>query len=139
MSFVIGKVQTVKRKVSFEDFSDDSKKVKADFIVELRVQDSETTNQRRKDINKFLADLNRESKKAEKNDEYQPEYPETSFDDIFLDEDVVGIEGLKDASGNDVEFSSEALESVKQHRRAKSALMKVWNELNFEDGAKRKN
>lgn len=140
MAFVIGKIDSVRKKVTFEDFGDDGKKaVKSDFIAILKVQDAEVTAQRKKDIQDFWTESRRELKKLEKDENYEVELPEGAFDEKFLTEDVIGLEGILDADKNEIEFSEDLLSQVLLNRRARAALMKVWNDLNFQDGVKKGN
>lgn len=140
MSFVIGAVESVRRKVSFEEFGDDGKKaVKCDFVVVLKVHDADTVKSRQKEMTDFWNHSRKEMQRLEKDPEYQPDLPEESYDDRYLREDIITLEGVLDADRKEIPFSDELLESVLKHRRARAALMKVWAEINIGDGARKGN
>jgi len=140
MSFVIGKIQSVERKVQFELPRQEGKPVKkADFIVELKVHDHDTVKSRRDRAQQYLRQVSAEMDKARKDAQYVMDIPQTDLDDEYLHEDVLNIKGIKDAEGNDIEFSSEVLDQVLQDRAARQALLDVWVELNSDNQVKRKN
>jgi len=140
MPFVIGKIQSVERKVQFELPRQEGKPVKkADFIVELKVHDHDTVKSRRDRAQQYLRQVAAEMDKARKDAQYEMNIPQTDLDDEYLHEDVINLKGIKDAEGNDIEFSSEVLDQVLQDRSARQALIEVWVELNSDNQVKRKN
>ncbi|ALO46571.1 hypothetical protein [Pseudohongiella spirulinae] len=140
MAFVIGEIKTVERKVEFDLPSSVGKpKRKADFVVELTVRDDATVKARRKAVQEYLAKLNREMELARGDRNYTPTIDDQNFDDEYLREDVVNIKGVRDESGNDLEFSAQLLDAILLDRPARSALLDVWAELNSDKALKRKN
>lgn len=140
MPFVIGKIQSVERKVQFEYPRTEGKPVKkADFIVELKVHDHDTVKGRREHTQELLRLISTELEKARADRKYQPNIPEADLDTDYLLEDVLNLKGIKDVENNDLEFSEDLLHKVLQDRPARFALIQVWVELNSDDFLKRKN
>jgi len=140
MAFVIGKIQTVKRRVVFTQLADDGKPAKkADFVVEFTVRDADTVKARRRELQDYLTTISKELSLANKNPEYEAQIPEGNQDETYVREDVVNIEGILTESGDEVPYSLDVLEEIMKDRIARKALITTWSELNLEDGAKRKN
>lgn len=141
MAFVIGKIETVKRRVQFDLPADEGKRSeKADFMVTLKVRDAETIRQRNKEISDFTLQVQREVSRLTKDPTHEMDIPEGSFDEKYLHEDVMNLEGIRDGEGEDLPFSGELLDDVLQDRNARAALLKVWREVNLDEtAAKRKN
>ncbi len=139
--FVIGKIQSVKRKVAFKQFSDHGKPAEnCDFIVTLKVNDAETTKARRREMQDYVNTLQRELARAQKDPDYQLDLPDGGFDEMYIREDVLDITGCFDLDGVELPFSNELLDAVLLDRPARIALIAVWSELNLEEGGlKRKN
>lgn len=142
MGFVIGEIPEVRRVVKFELPADEGKPAKrADFVAVLKVRDVETMRSRRKALENFRTQYDREMAKARRDPEYDPNIPETDFDEEFLREDLVSLEGIMDSEGNELEYSETLLSDVLLNRYARAALIKTWADLNLTDtgSAKRKN
>lgn len=140
MGFVVGQVHTVKRHIKFDLPSDDGKKPKkADLIVEFKVRDRETIKARQKEVQQYVRLINTEIKKAQVNPDHEINVPDEDLDEGYLLEDIVGMEGLLDLEGNELEYSEELASQVLLDRNAWRAVVASWVELNSIDGAKRKN
>ncbi len=140
MAFVIGAISSVRRKVSFEEFSDEGKRAeKVDFIVTLKVHDAGKIRERQEELAEFWRKSQKQLEKLRKDPDAEVELQQESFDERYLKEDVLDIDGVMDAERNPIPFAEGVLDAVLQHRRARAALMKVWNELNLNDGAKKGN
>lgn len=139
--FVIGKIQSVKRKITFKQFSDDGKPAEnCDFVAVLKVHDAETTKARRKEMQDYVTTLQRELAKAQKDPEHIIDLPDGGFDELYIREDVIDLLGCLNPDGTEIPFSSELLDAVLRDRRARVALIQAWSELNLEEGGlKRKN
>ena len=141
MAYIIGEIESVKRKVEFKLLADDGKPVKkADMIVTFKVRTAEENRERMLSLQKFTAERSRQLALLRTNPAHELNLEEVDFDADFLREDITDIAGIMDTDGNDIEFSKEVLESVLQDRQAKKALIETWSELNLDgDGGKRKN
>lgn len=138
--FVIGEIREIRRKVQFDRTSSDGKKDKADFVVTLRVQPASVAKARKTEIQEFWSSFTAEMARAQKDPEYRPDFGHKDLVHNYLHEDVLGLDGIKDAAGVDVEYSSTVLDAVLEDRDASAALVKLWNEVNMDDpGGKRKN
>ena len=141
MAYIIGEIESVKRKVEFKQLADDGKPAKkADMVVTFKVRNAEENRERILSLQKFTAERSRQLALLRSNPAHELNLEEVDFDADFLREDITNIAGIMDTDGNDIEFSKEVLESVLQDRQAKKALIETWSELNLDgDGGKRKN
>ena len=141
MAYIIGEIESVKRKVEFKLLADDGKPVKkADMIVTFKVRTAEENRERMLSLQKFTAERSRQLALLRTNPAHELNLEEVDFDADFLREDITDIAGIMDTDGNAIEFSKDVLEAVLQDRQAKKALIETWSELNLDgDGGKRKN
>ncbi len=134
MGFVIGQVRTVRRKVEFTLPHDDGKPKKlADIVATFRVISTDTLKARideqKQQVSSVAASLRDGHSITDTAD----------LDEKYLREDLVKLEGVMDADGNELEFSPEVVDAVLNDLSARAALLKAHREAITPEAIKRKN
>lgn len=140
--FVIDQLKSARVRVEFEvpnPKEGATKPIKSDFIAVFAVVDQNTFKARAKesaDQHARIAQALREAYEQKAVPEIEPE----DLDEKFCREDLIGLEGIKDAEGVELLFSEDLVEQVFQHRYARAALIAAWEEhMSSPDKVRRKN
>jgi len=142
MAFVVGKIESVKRRVVFELPADSGKKPeKADFVAEFCYHDADKIKDRQKSMQDLIERVHREVALSRKDPEYEPDIPEADFKEEYIREDLLNLDGCMDEDGNELEFGPDLVDAVLRDRSSRMALIDTWDELNSgrSDAKKRKN
>lgn len=139
MTFVIGALETVKKKVEFRLPANEGKRPeKQSILVTFKVRTTEETKERQDSMSQYVEELTRHYAMLEKDPTSDSEQPEGGFDERMLEEDITNIEGVRTPDGEELSFDDDLLGKCLNVRQCKSALIKKWNELNLLDPENKK-
>lgn len=135
MAFVIGDIQSVRRKVEFALPADHGKQPKkADFMATFKVVDAETSKARLEEMQTTSAQYYKELQKLRDDPDHEIEVDPADLDEKYIREDLENLEGIFDKNKQELPFSEDVLAQVLNNIPARKALIRVWAEINLDGG-----